>query len=131
MNEHLAVPEEVDAVARGIVDAAFKVHTELGAGLLESAYELCLAHELRKRGYTVRTQVMLPIIYDGLQIDAGYRIDLLVNECVIVEVKSVQDMHPVFKAQILTHIKLAGLRLGLLINFNVALIKDGIKRVVV
>lgn len=130
MSEHLPIPEDVDAVARGIVDAAFKVHTELGAGLLESAYELCLAHELRKRGYIVRTQVTLPIVYDGCEIDAGYRIDLLVNECVIVEVKSVQEMHPVFKAQILTHIKLAKLRLGLLINFNVALIKDGIKRVV-
>ena len=128
MNSHLPIPEEVDVVARGIVDAAYKVHLEVGSGLLESAYEHCMAHELRKRGFTVRTQVIMPITYDGVQIDAGYRIDMIVNECVIVEIKAVQEMHPVTKAQILTYLKLSKLRVGLLINFHVTLIKDGIKR---
>jgi GxxExxY protein len=128
MSGHLPIGDEIDFVARGVVDAAFKVHSEMGAGLLESAYELCLAHELRKRGFVVRTQVTMPIVYDGVQIDAGYRVDLLVNECVIVEIKAVQEMHPVFKAQLLTHLKLARLRIGFLINFHVTMLKDGIKR---
>jgi len=113
-----------------IVDAAMKVHTELGPGLLESAYEACLAHELRKRGLKVERQRVLPIVYDGVLIEVGYRIDLLVEETVIVELKAVQEMHPIFKAQLLTHLKLSELKIGLLINFNVLRLKDGITRMV-
>lgn len=122
------VPTDVDAIGRAVVDACFKVHSQLGAGLLESSYEACLAHELRKRGFDVQAQVLLPIVYDGIRIDAGYRIDLLVDRCVIVEVKAVDKMLPVFEAQLLTYLKLSHIRLGYLVNFNVPLIKDGIKR---
>ena len=121
---------EIERVASVIVDAAFKVHTELGAGLLESVYEACLEYELKKRGLIVRRQVMIPIIYDGVQLDAGLRIDLMVNDCVIAEAKSVEKCIPLFDAQLLTYLKLSGKRLGLLINFNTKLIKDGIKRVI-
>jgi GxxExxY protein len=117
-----------DRVAGQVVDAAFKVHSVLGPGLLESVYETCLAHELMKRGLQVQRQIVLPVVYDGLRLDAGLRIDLLVEACVVVELKTVENMLPVHKAQILTYLKLSGHRLGLLINFNVSLIKDGIQR---
>lgn len=122
--------EQTDQIAKIIVDSAFRVHTELGPGLLESVYEVCLAHELRKRGLTVERQVALPVIYDGTRIDAGLRLDLIVSETVIVEVKAVEALLPVHKAQVLTYLKLSGHSLGLLINFNVPLIKDGIKRII-
>ena len=120
----------VERVAREIVDAAFKVHTTLGPGLLESVYSICLAHELRTRGLLVERELKLPIVYDGVTLEAGLRIDLLVAGCVIVESKAVERMIPVFEAQVLTYLRLTGHTLGLLINFNVPLIKDGIKRVI-
>jgi GxxExxY protein len=113
-----------------IVDAAFQVHSALGPGLLESAYGACLAYELRSRGLNVRTQVDLPIVYKNVQLETGYRIDLLVEEEVIVELKTVTKLLPVHEAQLLTHLRLSQRRLGLLLNFYVALMRDGIKRVV-
>jgi GxxExxY protein len=121
---------EVEAIARDAVDAAYRVHQRLGPGVLESAYETCLAHELRKRGYHVETQVVLPILYDGICLDAGYRIDIWVNRLLIIEVKAVDKMNPVFEAQVMTYLKFSDNELALLINFNVALIKEGIKRIV-
>ena len=123
------ISERLDAIATAVVDAAFAVHSNLGPGLLESVYETCLAHELRKRGLTVARQVLLPIEYDGIRLDAGLRLDLLIEDCVIVEVKAVEALLPVHKAQVLTYLKLTGHRLGLLINFNVPLIRNGIKRI--
>lgn len=117
-------------MAKAVVEAAFRVHQVLGPGLLESVYETCLAHELRQRGQKIETQVSLPVVYDGVRLDAGLRLDMLVADSVIVEVKSVDKMHPVYEAQLLTYLKLTGLRVGLLVNFNVPVIRDGIKRVV-
>jgi len=124
------VPDDVERVAKAVVDAAYRVHKALGPGLLESVYEVCLAHEIRQRKLLVATQVALPVVYDGARLDAGLRLDMLVADCLIVEVKSVEAMNPVFKAQLLTYLKLSGRRLGLLINFNVPVIKNGIRRVV-
>ncbi|KKD35771.1 GxxExxY protein [Limnoraphis robusta CS-951] len=123
------ISEEVNQVAKQIVDAAFTVHSTLGAGLLESVYEVCLDYELTKRGLRVARQVSLPVIYDDIQLDAGFRLDLLVDQCVIVELKAVPDLLPVHTAQVITYLKLSQHRLGFLINFNVPLIKDGIKRI--
>ncbi len=117
-------------VSGQIVDAAMKVHTALGPGLLESAYEGCLAYELRKRGLKVAVQLGLPVVYEGVNIDVGYRIDLLVQELVIVELKAVDKIAPIHHAQLLTYLKLSGKQLGLLINFNVLHLRDGIKRMV-
>lgn len=122
------IPDEVDDVARIVVDAAYRVHSTLGPGLLERVYEVCLAHELRKRGLAIETQIELPVIYDGIRLDAGMRIDLVVEEKLLVELKAIETLHPVHKAQLLTYLKLTGYRLGLLINFNVRLIRDGIER---
>jgi len=113
-----------------IVDGALKVHSALGPGLLESAYEACLAYELRRRGYGVRVQVPLPVKYEGIRIDVGYRIDLLIEEQVVVELKSVRRLLPVHDAQLLSYLKLSGFRVGLLINFHVEHLKDGIRRMV-
>ncbi len=124
-------PDDTERVATQIVDAAFKVHSTLGPGLLESVYETCLVHELEKRDLIVRKQMTLPVIYDELRLDAGLRLDLLVEDRVIVELKAVDRLLPVFEAQVLTYLKLTGKRLGLLINFNVPRIKDGIKRFIV
>lgn len=123
------IPQEIEALATIVVDAALKVHRTLGPGLLESVYELCLAYELRKRGLNVQTQVQVPVIYDNIQMDAGFRIDILVNEGLIIEIKAVEEMKPVFRAQLLTYLKLTEKRLGLLINFNSPLIRDGIERI--
>ena len=106
------------------------VHKTLGPGLLESTYELCLAHELARRERSVLRQVGLPVVYGEVKLDAGYRIDLIVDSDVIVEVKSVEALAPVHEAQVLTYLKLSGHRLGYLINFNVALLKQGIKRLI-
>jgi GxxExxY protein len=125
-----AIHPEVEKVAAAVIDAAFKVHSALGPGLLESVYETCLCHELKKRQIKFQKQVALPVIYDGVRLDAGLRLDLLVQDAVIVEIKSVEKMTPLFDAQLLSYLKLTGLRLGLLINFNVPLIKDGIRRIV-
>jgi GxxExxY protein len=124
------VPAETDAIARAVVDAAYRVHTALGPGLLESVYEVCLARELRKRGLKVETQVSVPIAYDGVRLSAGLRLDMLVGGAVVVEIKAVETLNPVCKAQLLTYLKLTGHRLGLLINFDVPRIRDGIKRLV-
>ena len=113
-----------------IVDASIAVHRALGPGLLESAYEACLAHELKKRGLEVLTQVGLPVLYDDVKLDVGYRIDLLVEDQVILELKSVDQLAPVHQAQLITYLKLADKRVGLLINFNVERVVDGIKRIV-
>jgi GxxExxY protein len=122
------MPERAGTVARGCVNAALTVHKRLGPGLLESVYEVCLAHELRKDGLPAEGQLLIPLLYDGLEFEAAYRVDLLVDESVIVEVKSVDALAPVHEAQLLAYLKLSGLRLGLLINFNVPLLKHGIRR---
>ena len=123
------MPERVEAAARNCVRAAVTVHRGLGPGLLESAYEHCLAHELRKSGAPYQRQVLLPVMYDGMELEAaGYRLDLVVDECLVVEVKSVDALAPIHEAQLLTYLKLSGLRLGLLLNFNVVLMKQGIRR---
>lgn len=124
------LPRGTEDAARVIVDAAMTVHRTLGPGLLESAYEVCLAHELEKRELSVLRQVPMPVAYDSVKLDAGYRIDLIVNRDVIVEVKSVEALAPVHDAQVLTYLRLSGRRLGLLINFNAALLKQGIRRMI-
>ena len=122
--------QEIEQIAELVVDAMLKVHRALGAGLLESTYQVCLAHELRCRGIEVACEVALPVSYGGIEIDAGYRIDMLVAECIIIENKSVQALAPIHEAQLLTYLKLSGHRLGFLVNWNVPLIKDGMKRMV-
>jgi len=124
--EELSQLEE--ETGRAVVDAAFKVHKELGPGLLERVYEVCVAHELRKSGAYVKRQVSIPICYDGIQFIEGLRLDLLVNDVVIVELKAVDLINPVWEAQIISHLKLTRLNLGYLINFNVPIIKNGIRR---
>jgi len=122
------LPPDIEHLAKEVVDAAYKVHSSLGPGLLESVYEICLALEITKI-HTER-QVAIPVIYDGIELEAGLRIDLLVDRKLILEIKAVEEMNRIFKAQVLTYLKLTGLRLGLLINFNVTLIKNGIERVI-
>lgn len=119
------VPEEL---ARQIVDAAFRVHYALGPGLLESAYEMCLCREFQMREINFQRQVSMPVVYEGLRLESGYQLDLLVGGEVIVELKAVEELLPVHKAQLLTYLKLTQKQLGLLINFNVPKIKDGIHR---
>ena len=128
---YLPVPSHVERVGKAVLDAAFKVHTALGPGLLESVYETCTAFETRESGLQVVTQVALPVTYRDIKMDAGLRLDMLVENCVIVEFKSVETMNPVYDAQLITYLKLTGIRLGFLINFNVVHLKDGIKRIVV
>lgn len=119
---------EINDVSGQIVNAAMKVHSALGPGLLESAYETCLKYELSKRGLQVISQQILPVVYEGIKIDAGYRIDLLVEDAVMVELKAVDKIVSIHEAQLLSYLKLSGKRLGLLNNFNVLYLKDGIKR---
>jgi len=119
---------DINRVSGMIIEAAMRVHSTLGPGLLESAYEACLLHELRKLKVKVLSQVSLPVLYDGVEIDAGYRIDLMVEDRIIVEMKAVEKILPIHEAQILSYLKLSGKRLGLLINFNVVHLKNGIKR---
>lgn len=126
----IPIPETTEQVAGQVVDSAFKVHSALGPGLLESIYETCMVHELTKRGLPLKRQVALPIRYDGLNLEGGLRLDLVVDNCVVVELKAVEALHPIHQAQVLTYLKLSGHRLALLINFNVPLIKQGIRRVV-
>jgi len=124
------IPQATEEVARNVVDAAYSVHSTLGPGLLESVYETCLARELAKREIAFKRQVDLPVVYDGVRMDAGLRLDLLVEDVVVVEIKAIEALIPVHMAQVLTYLKLSGRRLGLLINFNVPVIKDGIRRIV-
>jgi GxxExxY protein len=119
-----------ESIAGKIVDEAYTVHKILGPGLLEKVYEVCFCHELSKRGLQNKRQVDIPIIYDGITFDEGLRLDVLVEELIICELKAVDEMNPVWEAQILSHLKLTGNRLGFLINFNVSLIKNGIKRII-
>ena len=128
---YLPVPPNVERVGKAVLDASFKVHTALGPGLLESVYETCTAFETREGGLRVTTQLALPVTYRDIKMDAGLRLDMLVEDCVIVEFKSVETMNPVYDAQLITYLKLTGIRLGFLINFNVVHLKDGIKRIVV
>ena len=120
----------VNRITGAVISAAMKVHSHLGPGLLESAYEACLAHELRKQNLRVAQQVGLPVTYDGERIDLGYRIDLIIEDLVIVEIKCVEVINPVHQAQLLSYIRLSGRNVGLLINFHVAHLRDGIKRMV-
>jgi GxxExxY protein len=121
---------ETERVATEIVDAAFAIHKALGPGLTEPVYEACMCYELSKRGIPFKSQQTIPILYDGIRLDAKLRYDLLVADCVLVELKSVETLNRLFEAQLLTYLKITNLRLGLLINFNVPLIKNGIKRLV-
>ncbi|HWF06161.1 MAG TPA: GxxExxY protein [Candidatus Angelobacter sp.] len=123
-------PATANEVSHVVITAAMKVHSALGPGLLESAYEACLAHELKKAGLKVETQLGLPVIYDGIKLDLGYRIDMLVNDLVVVELKSVEEISRIHVAQVLSYMKLSKKQLGLIINFNVLHLKDGIKRLV-
>jgi GxxExxY protein len=121
---------ELNEISGAIIDSAMKVHTALGPGLLESTYEACLAFELADRGFQVRTQVALPVVYRSVKLEAGYRLDLLVEDSVIVELKAIESIIPIHEAQLLSYLKLSGKKLGLNINFNVVHLKDGIKRMV-
>ena len=122
--------KDLNRVSGDVVDSSMEVHSTLGPGLLESAYEACLTYELRSRGYTVVTQQPLPLIYKGIHLDLGYRMDLLVDNSVVVEVKAVDKLIPLYDAQLLSYLKLSGKKLGLLINFHVPRLKDGIRRMV-
>jgi len=124
------IPERTEQLATGVMDAAFCVHRALGPGLLESVYEVCMCHELAKRHIPFQSQISLPIMYEDVRLDAGLRLDLLIDNQLIVELKAVERLIPLYEAQLLTYLKLTGHRLGLLINFNTTLLKDGIKRVV-
>jgi GxxExxY protein len=117
-------------VARQIVDAAYKIHSTLGPGLLESAYQAVLVYELQRRGLRIEAETPMPVVYEGIQLDVGFRADLIVEEMVIVELKSVEQIVPVHKKQLLTYLRVADKRLGLLINFGAPLIRDGITRIV-
>ncbi|MFH2102770.1 MAG: GxxExxY protein [Chloroflexota bacterium] len=124
------IPVDTEVIGKNVLDAAFAVHSALGPGLLESVYEACLAHKLRQQKTLVDTQVVVPVVFEGIPIETGLRLDLLVGKLVIVELKSVETMIPLYEAQLLTYLKVTGLRLGYLINFNVVHLKDGIKRMV-
>ena len=128
---HAPIPVRAEDAARASVDAALQVHKALGPGLLEFAYEHCLAFEIARRGLAVQRQLALPLVYEGEKLDAGYRLDLVIDGAVIIEVKSIDALAPIHDAQVLTYLKLSGLRIGLLMNFNVALLKQGLKRFVV
>jgi GxxExxY protein len=120
----------INDVSGSVVDGAMRVHTQLGPGLLESAYQVCLVYELRKRGLDVQTQVELPVVYDEIKIDVGYRADMLVEGALLVEIKAVNKLLPIHEAQLLSYLKLGGFWAGLLINFHVPRLKDGIRRMV-
>ena len=124
------IMENLNLLSYEIIGAAYQVHSELGPGLLESTYEVCLEYELLKRGFKAERQKALPVIYDEIKLDAGYRIDLLVEDSIIVELKSVTSIEPIHKAQVMTYMKLSEKKLGLLLNFNVTDMKKGINRFV-
>lgn len=124
------LPIHTEEVAKTILDSAFQIHTALGPGLLESVYEACMIHELKLRGLEVKSQITLPVIYKGMKVDSGFRLDLLVEDCVVVEIKSTDLLSAVHTAQLLTYLRLSKIRLGLLMNFNVAHLRSGIKRII-
>ena len=125
------IPPETERVGKLVLDAAYKVHTVLGPGLLESVYQTAMKHVLQSGGVSVETEVKLPIMFEGVELASALRIDTLVEKCVIAELKSVETMNPVFEAQLITYLRLSKVRLGFLINFNVPHLKGGIKRIVV
>jgi GxxExxY protein len=127
---YLPVSLDVERVGKAVLDAAFKVHTRLGPGLLESVYRVALRYVLEKGGTPVEVEIEQPIEFDGVKLASGLRLDMLVDKRVIVELKSVEKMNPIYEAQLMTYLRLSGLRLGYLINFNVRHLKDGIKRIV-
>ncbi len=122
--------DKLDSITRRIIGAAIEVHRRLGPGLLESAYEACLAFELRQLGYKVEQQKPLPVVYKEVKLDCGYRLDLVVEESVVVEVKAVEQLAPIHQAQLLSYLRLSNKRVGLLINFHVRVLKQGLKRIV-
>lgn len=122
--------EETERIGTAVVNAAYMVHKKLGPGLLEKVYEVCLSHEIKKAGFEVFRQVKIPIVYDGIIFDESLHLDLLVDNKIIVEIKAVAQINPVWQAQIISHLKLTGKELGFLINFNVPLFRNGIKRFV-
>lgn len=122
------ISEREEFLAKSIVNAAYKVHAALGPGLLEKVYEICFCYELEKAGIPVKRQIDVPVVYDGLVFDEGLRLDVLVDDLIVCELKAVDIVNPIWEAQILSHLKLTGKKLGFLINFNVPLIKQGIKR---
>jgi GxxExxY protein len=124
------LPEEINKTTEAIVDSAYKVHSKVGPGLLENVYEACLAHELSVRGIRFEKQKPIPVIYDNIHLDVGFRLDLLVENQVVVELKSVEKLLPVHETQILTYLKLTHCPVGLLLNFNVSLMKEGMRRIV-
>lgn len=128
--EFEALSARTESLATQVVDAAVKVHKALGPGLLESVYEICLCHELSLRGIPFQRQVELPVCYEGIRLEAGFRIDILVDSCLVVELKTVDSLSPLHEAQLLTYLKLSNNRLGLLLNFNVPIMKQGIKRLI-
>lgn len=128
--EFESVATNVESVAAQIVDSAVRIHKALGPGLLESVYELCLCHELSKRQISFARQIPLPVCYDGIRLESGFRIDVLVENSIVVELKAVESTTPLHEAQLLTYMKLTNTRLGFLLNFNVPLMKQGIKRLV-
>jgi GxxExxY protein len=125
------IPADVERIGKVVLNAAYKVHTTLGPGLLESVYQTSLKHVIEKSGASVKTDVKLPIIFDGTKLDSGLQLDMLVEKCVIVELKSVERMNVLYEKQLITYLRLSKLRLGFLINFNVSYLKDGIKRLVI
>ena len=124
------IDPNIEIVARKVVDALYRVHRSLGPGLLESLYETCFCHELLKQGLSFRRQVQVPLIYDQVRFECVLRLDVLVQELIICELKAVDALHPIDRAQLLTYLKWTNKRLGFLVNFNVVLIKDGIKRLI-
>ena len=128
--EHAEVEKRINEITEEIIGAAIAVHRELGPGLLESAYEACLVYELAERGLNVEQQKALPVTYRGVKVDCGYRIDLLIEGQVVVELKAIEKLEPIHEAQLLSYLKLSGCHVGLLINFNVKMLKQGIKRFV-
>ena len=130
MSKFEPLPAKIEEIAEQIVDSAFQIHNNLGPGLLERIYEVCMCHELDKRGLNYQKQVNVPVIYDGIEFEEGYRLDLLVENEIIVELKAAENYNSVWMAQILSYLKITNKRLGLIINFNTPLIKDGIKRVI-
>lgn len=125
------ISDEEERIGKAIVDSAYHVHKELGPGLLEKVYEVCFCYVLEKRGFIVKRQMDVPIVFEGLSFEEGLRLDVMVNDLVICELKALENVNPVWEAQLLSHLKLTNKRLGYLINFNVPLIKNGIKRMVI
>jgi GxxExxY protein len=124
----MAAPRENDLLTEKIIGFAIEVHRHLGPGLLESAYEECLCYELKQNGIQFQRQIALPVVYKGVRLDCGYRMDIVVDQQVIIELKTVERLLPIHEAQMLTYMKLSGIRTGLLLNFNSAVLKDGIRR---